>query len=779
MAKKELSFVAHVESVLYKQESSQFAVVKLRDVLDNQQGALKEGMTAIGTLADMRPGMRIAGKGYVGRDNRNKKQLKIRAFQARFPRDMKNVLSFLTSGDVPFVGNSKRLALDLIYKSNGGEIPKGECLTLNRLVESPDSFQIPGVGPKVIDRLSQWMREEAERVAKVNSLVADMGVNRKMALEWSEELEMDPLTMLMVRPYEFAPLLDIDFKDIDDVGKQILGGVDLISARYPSAILDVFRKNLDHGSTAISYRVFEDELADRLDDMEQVEQAINAAHHVRLFSFTRLANDGVVQYFNDAHTDMEIGRELNRIATATPRIHKKHWEVIEPEQGLGKDQRKGVFMALGSNVSILTGGPGTGKTTTVRTILDNISEEGCVDGAPARMTLAAPSGLAAKRMTESTKLPAATVHKTLDLTPGGEPQRNRGNPLDADVVVFDESSMMDSEIFLQSLRAVPSGAKLVIVGDPDQLPSVGPGNVLADLIEANNKLIPNTRLKEVFRNAGPIAFNAHAINDGKMPEIHGLPQSNEENRDWNVCMLANDAEKKNMLRWLVSTEIPQNYGFQHKDIQVLSPQHEGELGTISLNRMLQEIINPMSPDKEQIYYRDFAFRTGDKVMYRSNNPAKGLVNGDIGYIQAIDRKSYGLVVKFDDGDVSLDKKDLASTEIAYCLSVHKSQGSEYPVAILPMSDTHRWTRQLYYTGITRGKSHVFSLTDKSTLEKAVNDTRKEPRVTGLVAGVHKANIEGSPYELAQEGMNPVMVARSNKPEQNPKAEPESTQRMVI
>lgn len=759
MARKELSFVAHVDSVLYRQEATQFAVLKLRDAIDNQKGAVKEGMTCIGTMADMRPGMRISGKGYVGRDNRNKKQLKVRAFQARFPRDVKNVVAFLSSGDIPVIGTNKRLALNLIYASNGGALPQGECLTINKLVESPETFEIPGVGAKAIERISQWILSEAERIAKVNSFVRDIGFRRESALKWAEEIAMDPLTMLMVRPYEFGPILNLPFKEIDRVGKSILSGDELQASRYGSAVLDVMQNNIGQGSTALSYKEFEEELADRLDDMKQVEQAINSAKYVRLFSFTRLGNDGVVQFFNDGATEQAIGRELKRLASAEPRINPESWEVVEPSKPLDPTQKEGVLMALRSNVSVLTGGPGTGKTTTVRTILDSINRAGCIDGTSARMSLAAPSGLAAKRMKESTHLPAQTIHKTLELTPGGDPQRNLSNPLDADVVVFDESSMTDTELFLQSLRAIPSGAKVVIVGDPDQLPSVGAGNVLEDLINAKNSLIPSYKLTKVFRNAGPIAFNAHDINAGKMPEIKGLPEKGKPNREWNVVLHKTDKEKLNRLRWLVSTEIPQNYGIEHKDIQVLASQHAGELGTVRLNKMLQDIINPMGPEKDQIFYRDFAFRTGDKVMYRSNNPAKGLVNGDIGYIQEIDQKSYSLVVRFDDGDIKLDKKDLSATELAYCLTVHKSQGSEYKVAIVPMSEDHNWTRQLYYTAVTRGKKHVFTLTDEKTLENAVNDTRRVPRVTGLIAAIHQACIEGSSYKIVEPGLNPVMVEK--------------------
>jgi exodeoxyribonuclease V alpha subunit len=354
-------------------------------------------------------------------------------------------------------------------------------------------------------------------------------------------------------------------------------------------------------------------------------------------------------------------------------------------------QKAAIQKALDSKVMVLTGGPGTGKTTTTQGIIEAYKARGM------KIILAAPTGRAAKRMTEATGMEAKTIHRLLEYNPQDGYKRNDENPLEGDALIVDECSMIDIMLFYNLMKAIPTGMRLILVGDIDQLPSVGAGNVLRDIIDSEE--IPVVRLTRIFRQAqsSRIVMNAHAINAGHFPNI-----SNGQQTDFFFINAEDAATIPNTIVGLVRDRLPKAYKFQAKEIQVLTPMQRGEVGAANLNVLLQSALNPSGASLTRAGYQ---YRKGDKVMQIRNNYDKNVFNGDIGYITAVDENERTLQVTFDEKVVDYDVTELDELVLAYAITIHKSQGSEFPIVIIPVTMKHfvMLQRNLIYTGITRAK----------------------------------------------------------------------------
>ncbi|WP_372997342.1 AAA family ATPase [Marinobacter sp.] len=749
MAKNETAFTGIIESFLWKDNKSNHALIKLKNVT-TIDSSLPQSVVCSGTFGDLKPGMKVLGKGSARENRQNQLEVRVKAFEVIFPNTAYDTLQFLLADGLPYI-SSVRTAMAFIKAGNDGKMPSGMCRAIRKLAKNPEDFRLPGYPASIIKEMSDAVNAEGQRITTINWLVRNMGVRREEAISLEKQIPGDPEEYIRQRPYKAGKLFNLEFSICDQVAKNLGVLESQRGDRIDAALYSAFKEKIDRGSTAIPFDELKDSLTNKIGAFHDAKSIIEALQLSDNYSHIQIGDHHVVQQKKWSVVEQKIAKELHRIATAKSVLAPNEWKMEKKPGESGYDQERAILMALNANVSILTGGPGTGKTTTVKRILKSVKEAGKNDGSAVRFSLSAPSGLAALRLSQQAELEAKTLHKTLQMTYTGAPKKDKENPIIADMVVIDEGSMLDAEIFLKALEAAPSGSKVLLVGDPDQLPSVGAGNVLEDLINSKNRLIPSTRLGEVFRNAGPIAENAHEINKGNSPDI-SAQHVVDEGEKWNVWLMKSDAEKKVALRQLIRNELIQNCGYKHSDIQVLSPQHKGELGTESLNVMLQEVINPMGPGKVSMKIgANGEYRTGDKIIYLTNSPEKNLVNGDTGYIQMIDERKREAVVRFNGVDVKLDRRTLSQrTKLAYCLSVHKSQGSEYPCVILPMSEKHKWTRQLYYTGVTRGKKHVYTLTDENTLEAAVKDSHREHRITGLQAAVNKYCPEGSDYELKVE-----------------------------
>ena len=400
---------------------------------------------------------------------------------------------------------------------------------------------------------------------------------------------------------------------------------------------------------------------------------------------------------------------------------------------LAPRQREAIETALQQKVAVITGGPGVGKTTIVRAIVQILQKYG-VD-----LALAAPTGRAAKRLAEATLMPALTLHRLLEWHPKeGGFGRNADNPLAQGAVIVDEASMIDVRLAADLLAAVAAGARFVLVGDVDQLPSVGPGRVLRDIIES--KAVPTVRLTEIFRQATAslIVTNAHRINQGEAPKLEGRPNEGQaDNRDFFFVEAEAADQAATVVRDLVVSRVPKHFGFSPWDCQVLVPMHRGDIGAARINDLLQDALTPGAAEWRR---GNRLFRLGDKVMQIRNNYDKDVFNGDVGRVVRVGATAASseddvsaLVVRFDDRDVAYSQEDLDEVILAYATTVHKSQGSEYPVVILPVHTQHfvMLQRNLLYTGVTRGKQLVILVGTKRALALAVRNADVAKRHSAL------------------------------------------------
>jgi exodeoxyribonuclease V alpha subunit len=393
-----------------------------------------------------------------------------------------------------------------------------------------------------------------------------------------------------------------------------------------------------------------------------------------------------------------------------------------------------VKTALTAKVAVITGGPGVGKTTIVRGIVSILAKKGIT------VALAAPTGRAAKRLSDATGAPASTLHRLLEWRPAEASfGRNADRPLEHDVVIVDEASMLDVRLAADLIAALASSTRLVLVGDVDQLPSVGPGTVLRDVITSG--VVPTVRLTEIFRQAAEslIVVNAHRIHDGELPDLGASPSTGEDRRDFFFLEEEDPAKAAALIRDLVTARLPRRYGLLPQEIQVLSPMHRGELGAGNLNAVIQERLTDGAP---ALVRGARTFRVGDKVMQLRNDYDKEVWNGDSGVIERIEAGE-ALFVRFDDRLVEYDPDETDALVLAYAATVHKSQGSEYAAVVVPVHTQHfvMLQRNLLYTAVTRGKRLVVLVGTRKALALAVRNADVAGRASGLAARLARGSVE--------------------------------------
>ena len=697
-----------IERITYHSEESGYTVAKLEP-----KGTRFRPITVVGTMASVSAGESLILDGLWVSHPQYGRQFKVTSYRTVYPSTVEGIRKYLGSGLIKGVGpiTAKR-----IVNHFGTD-------TLDIIETDPDRLlEVPGVARKRAEMIKHaWV--ELREVKEVMLFLQSHEVSTTYAAKIYKQYGRDAISIVRVDPYRLErDIWGIGFLTADKIAKNLGISPDSIE-RIKGGIRYVLTQYAEEGHTFVPVVELLERVRDILSvDVEFVPKGLEA-----------LREDGGIvtedlRYYLPPLYYAEIG-----VAHGFHRL-MRHGSVsltAEAEQEIQDLERKGsiqfaekqkraIQTAVTSKVMVLTGGPGTGKTTITKTIIEIFEHKGL------KVLLCSPTGRAAKRLSEATGRQAKTIHRLLEFSPTkGGFQKSREDPLDGDAVIVDETSMIDIVLMNSLLRAIPSKARLILVGDVDQLPPVGPGNVLKDIIRS--EAVPVVRLDEIFRQAksSQIVTNAHRINKGTFPYIN-----NKHAEDFFFVEEEDPEKVAQHIEELCTDRLSKHKGFHPiEDIQVICPMYRGETGAINLNLQLQNALNPDSPE----YRRgDTEYRVGDKVMQIRNNYEKMVFNGDIGRITRIDRENQQLEVRFDE-PVCYEFGELDELVLAYAVSVHKSQGSEYRAVVMPITTQHYMMlqRNLLYTAVTRAKEMVVLVGTKRALGIAVNNSKVSERYSWL------------------------------------------------
>lgn len=722
---KLLEMTGSVEQVIFRNEKNGYAVIELNNG--------EELVTVVGTMPFVGVGeeLHVVG-GWVNSQNYGI-QFKAQAIERSKPANAAAMLKYLSSGAIKGIGPAIAQKIVDAFGENTLQVLENEPkrlseirgITRSKAEKIGSEFQRVGGIREMMIKLSGFgiTPEEAVRVWKTFGPQAE------------EQVKDDPYCLC-------GEGIQIDFARADQIAVSQERPQD-DRCRVRAGIVHVLKHNEGNGHTclpaeklvAASMRMLGVEIelvTEALEELKADSSLVSCVFRGREFIFTPKL------YRSEVYAAGRIRMMLQYPAQSIIGV-EGYISTIEAEEEIeyADMQKTAIREALTKGMLILTGGPGTGKTTTLNAIIRILEFKG------EKVLLAAPTGRAAKRMSDLTGKEAKTIHRLLqvkwDENDRPEFEKNEKDLLDCDALVIDELSMVDTLLFEAVLRALPLGCRLIMVGDCDQLPSVGPGNVLGDLIAAG--LVPVVQLKEVFRQSmqSLIVANAHKIVAGQTPEL------TVHTSDFFFLPYRTAEEISSVIVDLCSRRLPASYGYSPlTDIQVLSPGRKGELGTIELNRRLQQVINPPARDKNEITLNGILFREGDKVMQIKNDYdlpwtrddgtyGEGVFNGDLGILIQIDRRASTIAVRMDDRVVVYETETASELELAYAMTVHKSQGNEFPAAVIPMfrGAPQLYYRNLLYTAVTRAKSLLILVGRPEMVKTMVANNKKTRRYTGL------------------------------------------------
>lgn len=713
-----------VERVTFHNEESGFTVLRLR------VAGQREPMAVVGLAASPAVGEFIECVGTWQNDRTHGLQFKASKIIPVQPTTLEGKERYLASGQVKGLGNFYAKKLIERFGDTVFDVIENEP---ERLLE------IPGIGRKRLDMVTEsWAVQQAVR--DIMLFLQTHGVGAARAWKIYRRYRERAIATITENPYRLS--LDIEgigFQTADAIATS-LGVAKNSLMRAEAGISHVLGELSQSGHCAVPEKTLIDE-ASRLLQIDRPVVAEAVANEKLTRRIVGETIDGKPCIFLESLHRAETGvaSDLHRLMRGP-----LPWKTLDPHDALpwieqatslelSPSQRSAVTLVLASKVSIITGGPGVGKTTILWAILSVLQRE------EVSVALCAPTGRAAKRLTESTGIEAKTIHRLLEFDPQAfDFKRGRGNPLDASFVVVDETSMVDVTLMQKLVAAIPDRAAVAFVGDVDQLPSVGPGAVLADMI--SSEAIPTVRLTEIFRQAAKsmIVVNAHRINQGDMP----LTSEGEKLSDFYVVKAISPEDIHDKLIQLVTERIPKRFGLDAvRDVQVLTPMNKGGVGVQALNAELQARLNPASEPKVTRFGTTFA--PGDKVIQTVNNYDKEVFNGDIGLVELIDTEAEIATMLFEYRHVEYDFSDLDELALAYATSIHKSQGSEYPAVVIPLAMQHftLLERNLIYTAVTRGRKLVVIVAEPKALALAIKNCKSKRRLTGLVQRLKAINNE--------------------------------------
>jgi len=686
--------------ILYRGDDLRFAVGLLQT--DDEDTPLK----IAGELGSLEEGDSIRVIGHFRTDPKFGRQFKVKAAHPIMPHTREGLVAYLSSGRIQSIG--PKLA-ERIVAYFGLE-------TLDILVQTPERLaEVDGIGPKRCSEIASQVRDQ---VFQRDALIFLQGLHIGPALANRIWQRYEERTIGYVRdnPYRLAEdITGVGFKTADHIAQKM--GFDPTSpVRAAAGIIHCLGRALDEGHVFLPRDVLFERLIKLLGDNAPIEAELD-----RCLAEGRLVDDRGIYLHVVYDAELELGERLSDHMDAPTTALTVDLAQIESrlDIALAPSQRDAIELAASSNFMVLTGGPGTGKTTTVRAIWSLFASHGL------DILMAAPTGRASKRLAEATGATATTIRRLLGYHPVEGFRHDEDDPLDADVVVIDESSMLDQNLALGLMRAMKPTTRLILVGDSDQLPSVGAGNVLSDIL--HSEMADTVRLKTVFRQSeqSDIVTNAYSILSGDMPE------SGQVSEDSDFFVVRTDTSEKaaHLIERLVTERIPRKFGLDPtRDIQVLAPMHRGHCGAHALNERLQDTLNP---DGVPIGQGPRGFRVGDKVMQVKNDYQKEVFNGDVGRIVALGQN--GITVDFDGRYLELEREAMNRLVLAYACSVHKSQGSEYPAVVIPVLTEH-WLmlqRNLLYTAVTRGKALVVLVAQDKAMKRCVRNEDGLQRYTQL------------------------------------------------
>lgn len=730
----------YVENIVYRNGENGYTVMTA------VCGEMK--ITCVGTLQFIEEGELLSMEGQYTNHPMYGKQFQIESYQMKEPEDTIAMERYLASGAVKGIGAALAARIVRRFKED----------TFRIIEEEPERLkEIKGISERMARDIAEQM-EEKKDLRQAMLFLQKYGISTTLSVRIYEKYGSDIYRILKENPYKLADDINgIGFKIADEIAAKV--GINTDSDfRIKSGLFYVLTQAGNDGHTYLPKH----ELIEKTKELLNIGEVDIDTHIMDMAVERKLILkeelSGVHVFTNvNYHTELNTARmltELNISCGEKDKVIAKRIARMEKELGetLDDKQRLAVQEAVNNGLLIITGGPGTGKTTTINAILKYFEEEDMI------VELAAPTGRAAKRMSEATGYEAKTIHRLLELSgipdEGGrtEFQRNEENPLEADVVIVDEMSMVDIYLMHSLLRALVAGTRLVLVGDANQLPSVGPGSVLKDMIESDAFTV--VRLTKIFRQAAlsNIVMNAHMINEGKPLDLEN------KKRDFFIMRRYDAASSLEMIKKLMLEILPPNIQVEPYEIQVMTPMRKGQLGVEELNVYLQQILNPPHPSKAEKKQGNVTFRVGDKVMQIKNDyqieweiqnkykiaidKGTGVFNGDMGMITEINSFAETVTVIFDDRRrVQYSFKQLEELEHAYAITIHKSQGSEYPAVIMPLLSGPRMlmNRNLLYTGVTRAKKCVTIVGSEKTVQDMIGNKSENKRYTDLKVRILEFN----------------------------------------
>ena len=711
-----------IERITYINEENGYTVAKVKVYGRNDL------VTVVGNILSPTPGEVIKMRGEWVNNPKYGEQFKVVHYKSLVPASVSGIEKYLGSGLIKGIGP---IMAKRIVKQFGKD-------TLDVIEDDIQKLsEVDGIGERRIGMIkSAWAAQK--EIREVMIFLQSHGVSSGYATKIFKQYKDQSIEVVKENPYRLATdIFGIGFLTADKIAEK-LGIAKNSELRAEAGILYVLNQLSDDGHVYYPYEL----LIKKCQEILEVDREII----IKAFSTISLAKRIVIE---DLNQDIEEFKENNKavylakyhfsetsianrvkVLINTPKLTKKidadkaiEWVQEQLSITLAEKQKEAIKSAIENKVMVITGGPGTGKTTIINAILRIFSRTGV------QILLAAPTGRAAKRMSEVTGHEAKTIHRMLKYSiKGGGFEKNDENPLDCDLLIVDEASMIDTILMHHLLKAIPKQATFILVGDVNQLPSVGAGSILNDII--NSQAVPVVELNEIFRQAQEslIIVNAHKINNGIMPS---LKASGEKLEDFYFIEKEDPEEVLKLILELTTERIPKRFGFDPiDDIQVLTPMHKGIVGASNLNITLQQVLNPR---EDGITRGGRNFRISDKVMQIRNNYDKEVFNGDIGRILNIDTETQEVTISFGGKTVAYDYPDLDEIVLAYAVSVHKSQGSEYPAVVIPILTQHYvlLQRNLIYTGVTRGKKLVVIIGTKKALAIGVKNNKTEKRYTYL------------------------------------------------